>query len=712
MPPLLSPASENEVAFSAESVEYDSVAETISARGDVRMARQGVQLRADQVSWNRATGEVTATGDVIVRTPEGDTAYGQEARLDDSLRDGAIENLLLVLEGGGRLVADGATRVDGVSTLENAAYTPCRVTDDAGCPKTPSWSISAVRIIHDPVRARISYRDARFTLFGITFLALPAFSHPDSSAGGSSGLLVPEFRISRTNGLEIAFPYYMQLADNRDLTLTPRVYSGVVPSIEAHYRHLASEGAFQVRGIATYGENRPINPPPGGIEDGDDGFRGYIEANGRFQFTPQWSATGSMRLTTDDTFLRRYDISRDDRLRQNVSVERIGVDSYLSIAGWAVQDLRFTGDSGQQPIAIPVIDWRLRAPEPWLGGNFMLQANTLGIVRTEGQDTQRAFASAEWQLRRITDWGQEVTFTALARADVYHSDENADTLTLLYAGDPGWQFRGIGAFAADMAWPFVGELFGGVQRITPRVQIAYTPPLSNLDVPNEDSRSIELEDTNIFALNRFPGYDRFEDGARVTYGGEYSLDLPGFAFDAVIGQSYRLTDKETLFPDGTGLAEQFSDVVGRTQLRYGRFVALTHRYRLDKDNLAFRRNEIDLAVGSTTTYGEIGYLRLNRDNDFTIEDLQDREELLAGARVAIGNYWSIFGSAVIDLTSEHEDPLSQSDGFEPVRTRIGIAYIDECIELGFTWRRDYDDIGDSQRGNTFLVRFALTNLGR
>jgi LPS-assembly protein len=71
----------------------------------------------------------------------------------------------------------------------------------------------------------------------------------------------------------------------------------------------------------------------------------------------------------------------------------------------------------------------------------------------------------------------------------------------------------------------------------------------------------------------------------------------------------------------------------------------------------------------------------------------------------------VFGSTVINLTDEEEDPLSMADGFEPVRHRLGLAYDDECIELALTWRRDYETSGDFRRGNTFLFRVALKNLG-
>jgi LPS-assembly protein len=72
----------------------------------------------------------------------------------------------------------------------------------------------------------------------------------------------------------------------------------------------------------------------------------------------------------------------------------------------------------------------------------------------------------------------------------------------------------------------------------------------------------------------------------------------------------------------------------------------------------------------------------------------------------------VFGSTVIDLTGQREDPLSSADGYEPVRHRLGLLYDDDCIEMGVTWRRDYDQAGDARRGNSFVLRLALKNLGR
>ena len=709
-PPVVTDAN-GQVTFEADQLIYDSRADVVTVSGNVHMTREGNNLRADRVVWDRNSGEVRAEGNVRIVNPQGDAAFGNRIVLTDTLQDGVVDNLLVVLEGGGRLAAERGERNQGYTTLYRAAYSPCAVVDADGCPKDPTWKITAVKVVHDPKRNRIRYEGASLNLLGVPIIALPGLSHPDGSGGGGSGLLVPDIRISRSNGLELALPYYFKLAPNRDATIAPHVFTGVLPMLEARYRQLTELGAFQLAGYLTYGSRLPINADETLPMDRDEGVRAYLEGNGRFQLDPYWSVTASARYVTDRTFLRRYDISRDDRLRSLVNAERITSNTYISVAGWAFQGLRMTDVQGQQPIALPAIDARWRTETPW-SGRLELQANSLSILRTAGEDTQRAFAAVRWDRRSITPFGQELVLTAYARGDVYHAGDAELNPVPTYRGAEGWNVRAIGAAAAEMRWPLIGNFMGGSQRLTPRLQIVASPPTKNLSIPNEDARSIELEDSNLFALNRFPGHDRWEDGTRITYGVDWALDLPKVAIRTTLGQSYRFSDKPSLFPQGTGLADNFSDIVGRTNVKVGRKLSFVHRFRLDKDNLAVRRNEIDATFGGRQTYATIGYLRLNRDIDLGVEDFQDREELRIGGRVRFARYWSVFGSAIVDLTNAEEDPTSKADGYEPVRHRLGLSYDDDCIELGVTWRRDYDTTGDFRRGNTFLFRVALKNLGR
>ncbi len=700
--------SEAPVAFEADGISYDDASDSVTAFGNVVMRRDQQSVRADKVVWNRKTGEVEASGSIRLVDSDGNQLFADSLTLDDELRAGAMQNMLLALREGGRLAAASGSRApDGTVALSNAVYSACAVEDSAGCPVKPSWRITAERVTYDDTKKLIRFKGARLELFGARLLPLPGLLLT-SDGRPISGLLIPDVRLSASNGVEFSQTYYKRLGDNRDLALTGYVYTAALPMISGQYRQLTSKGAYQLTGYATRSSRIPIGGTPLGSQRD---FRGYLAGNGKFQLSPNWSITATGRIASDRTFLRRYDISRDDRLRSVVEAERIDPNSYLSIAGWATQTVRVGDAQGQVPIALPVIDYRRRLSDPLLGGKIEVQANSLAITRTTGQDTQRAFASARWDLRRITGLGQEVTFTTLARGDVYHSDENALTATINYRGNPGWQTRGIATAAMDVKWPLLGPLLGGTQVLTPRFQVVASPNLSNLTIPNEDARAIDLEDSNLFALNRFPGYDRIEDGVRVTYGLDWQWERPGWRVSTIVGQSYRLTNKPSLLPTGTGLSNRVSDVVGRTEIRYKDFVRFTHRFRLDKDNFAVRRNEIDAAIGNDRTYAEVGYLRLNRNISAIAEDLKDREELRVAGRVAFARYWSVFGSGVFNLTGANEDATLTTDGFQALRTRLGMAYQDDCLELALTWRRDFVATGDARRGNTFQISIAVRNLG-
>ncbi len=709
-PPAAAPATESgPIAFEADQVAYAYDNELVTATGNVVLRRSDQSVRADAVIWNRKTGKILATGNIRLVDADGNQLFTNSVELTDELKVGAMQNLLLALRDGGRLAAiTGERDASGKIILTKASYSGCAVEDDEGCPKEPTWQVNASRVVYDPDRKEIRFKGARLRLFGIRLMPLPGLTLA-SDGRPINGLLIPDFQLSASNGLQISDTWYQRLGPSQDLAVTGYLFTQAAPMIAAKYRALTDTGAFQLTGYATRSKLISVsgtNPD----NNQETRFRGYFYGNGRFQFSPEWSLSGSLRLASDRTFLKRYDISRDDRLRSTFDLERIGDSSYFSLSGWATQTLRVGDRQGLVPVALPVIDWRRRFADPLLGGKFQLQLNTLAITRSAGQDTQRAFAGAQWDLTRLTRWGQQVTFTALVRGDVYHSAENALTATTIYRGNPGWQGRALAIGAIDVKWPLFGTIFGGTQVLTPRFQIVASPPIRNLAVPNEDARAIDLEDSNLFALNRFPGYDRVEDGVRFTYGFDWHWQRPNWRVATTVGQSYRLANQSDIVPDGTGLSRRVSDIVGRTEVRFKDIVKLTHRFRLDKDSLAVRRNEFDATLGNERTYIEAGYLRLNR-NITTLEDLQDREELRIAGRVAFARRWSVFGSGVFDLTGNAQNPLNSSSNFQPIRTRLGAAYQDDCIEVAVTWRRDYIATGDAGRGNTVQVYFALRNLG-
>ncbi|WP_260596872.1 LPS-assembly protein LptD [Sphingomonas endolithica] len=707
------------IDFSADMLTTNDKQDRVEASGDVRAKRGEHRLRADSVDWDREAGIVTAIGDIAIDDGKGNRLYADRAVLDDGLQDGTVSAPLVTMKGDRRLAARSGVRKNGITTLDNASYTACHVVDAAGCPKDPFWTITASKIVHDEHRHRISYRNPRLNVLGQPVLWLPGLSHSDGSdEGNASGLLVPDVTYSATKGLEYAQPYYWKTRTDRDLTITPHVYSAVLPMVEARYRGLLPSGAFSIGGSITKASRLPADV----LDPSDDGrkgsIRGSIDALARFQLDPSWSIDASLRLASDRSYLRRYDLSGDDRLRSIVTAERIDRDSYFAAAAYGFQILSFSDTLEDQAIAAPVLDYRRRLSVTGLPGTLELNAGGVSLLRDDGQSVARAGTGLTWNARHVDDGGRLWSLTALVKADGYRVTSALDQTPAEYRGAPGLAGRAIAAGALDLRWPLIAPLAGGTQTITPRLQLASSAVAGSDVLPNEDSRAADLDTNSLFALNPLPGQDRWAGGTRLTYGVDWRYDRPNWALTASAGQILFLRHPVAGLRDDVGLSGRTSDVVVDGSLRVGAAWRLSGHARFDDRSGAVRRVDAQASwsTGPAETFvsytqADRGDVADRRDIGGGGEKIADYEEVTAGLRLRVARYWTASGGAVVNLQGRGKDPLSFGNGFQPVRERLGLAYDDECISVGVSWKREYDTTGNAS-GNTFRLRFVIKTLGR
>jgi LPS-assembly protein len=695
------------IDFEADALSYDETNGIIRATGKVYAKRDGYELRADEVIYNRNSGQVEARGNVVLTSPDGQTVNTDRLEVSDSLKDGIVDNIRLVLDDGSRLAALSGTKSADKTTLNRAVYSPCEVCNSKG-KEQPLWQIKALRVVRDEKAKRVYYKDAYIELLNQPVLYLPYLSHPDPSVNRATGILVPQIKTRPSLGIAVEIPYFINLAPWRDITLTPSIYSASLPGLGVEYRERLNQGPLRLGGFITYASGSTST----NATTAKNEIRGYVYGDARLQHGDDWRSTVKIKLTTDDTFLRRYDISNEDSLRNSYSLERQTTNSYFRTEIQYFQGLRRATTNGLTPLVLPAIDYWWRSQPSWLGGRFTAEGNTVAIFRTKGLDSQRASLTAGYEIPFLNKLGQQFKFTLQARSDFYRVTDNDRPDDPVYAGRNGTFARITPVAAAEIRWPLIAPGFGGTQILEPILQLVAARRDTNVaNFPNEDSRSIDLDETNLFSLNRFPGYDRFEGGTRITYGARYTVDAGKVRLETQFGQSYRLNADLNVFPSGTGLAGKFSDFVGRTSLRIGNRIDLVHRFRIDKNKIAIRRNEIDAIFSGNTWSASLGYSRLNRN--IGIEDLEDREEVRVAGRAKIAKYWALVGSSIVDLTARAPtNALTlNSSNFNFIRNSVGIEYEDECLLFGLSWRRNYTQDRDFQRGSTVIFRLVLKSLG-
>jgi LPS-assembly protein len=670
------------VALVADQVLFDEAAGTVTARGGVEVFYGPRTLTAAEIVYDSRAGRIRATGPITLRGEEGTTVFADAADLDAELADGIVQGARAVMAGGGaQLAAVEGRRIGGrYNAVAKAVYSACTVCPDR---PTPLWSIRARRAVHDEVERVVHYEDAVFEALGVPVAWLPFFSFPDPTVRRRSGFLPPTFQQSSTYGFAVKAPYFIVLDDSRDLTITPFPTTGDGPIVEGEYRQRFDAGGFDARGS--------FGALDMGEGEGREG-RAHLFADGDFDAAGLGLGAGTragfdIALASDDGYLRRYDFTDQDRLENEIFVERYGLREFFDVSAYYVQSLRADEPDGEVPYALPRFELRRTVDDPLAGGEIGLGASGVQLMRDDGRDVGRVSFQADWERRETLDAGILLRAFALGRADVYRVRDDP-------AFDDETPTRLAPLAGAEARYPFVARMATGAHILEPVAQFVVAPQDVNPDeIPNEDSAIVEFDETNLFDPDRFPGFDRFESGARVNAGLRYAwiTDAP-LRVDVSAGRVFRLTE-ETAFSAGSGLDETRSDYVAAWTVAWEPLVAVTNRVRID-DALDVSRNELAARFGFGPARLEGAYVYYERDP--VAGAFADRAEGTLGGALDVTRNWTVGGFARRDFEEGRYVDLAAT-----------LTYETECAALELFAGRDFTDSEDDPASTTVGLRVRL-----
>lgn len=758
------------VYFEADAITDDQASGAITARGDVLARFEGRDLSAGEVIYNSDSGIFLARGDVQLVSPDGSVQYADHLELDGDLRAGVAVNLATELEDGGKLMAATAVRrSETINELNYALFTPCDICTDEGQPKEPSWSIQAETVVQDQDQRLIVYRNALFKVAGVPILYLPVFWHPDQTVERASGFLVPDVEFSDLRGVSYEQPYLWVLSPSEDLVITPQINSEVNPLLNVTWRRRFDTGFVQTRTGYSYERNfGDVDLDGSGAVDswekdvrfGPHDHRAYILANGEFDPEGPWRWGFTAERVTDQTLFDRYDIedvynerglypADYRRLISQGWLERQTERSYLSIAAMAFQSLRVQGlapltpdyagfeDNGILPLVAPLIEARWEPNGPVLGGRLRLEGSAVLLERADyvgapvlnpvwiapgnpppgtpglpGVDSRRASGKLDWRRSETTSWGLRWEPFVTGRFDAYSISDlgpgaEDETVTRAHA-----------TIGVDLRYPLIRRLENGADIVLePMLQLAASPD-ADLDprVPNEDSQFIELDEETLFRDDRFPGWDRYEGGVRLTAGGRASVRWgEGREASLFLGRSFRDEDENAfrepnaanpaqLF-DPTGLADARSDWVVSASASPMRGLSAWVRAQID-DNADVRRAEaaIDARWGLRNV-AEVRYLVDRADPNGNLDPLlgptsRNYEFVQVRGQYFVTEHWGVVGNGIGDL---------QRDVW--TRSETGIVYEDECLRFELVYRQDNTRVGPEGPSDGVFIRLNLAILG-
>lgn len=723
------------IVFQADEVQYDDQLGLTVAKGHVEISQHDEVLLADTVSYNRHTDTVTASGHVSLLLPTGEVVFGDFMELRDSMNTGFAQNVRLLLADRSRLAANTARRLNGnILELRRGVYSPCDLCkNDPSAP--PAWDLRAREITDNRTQKIVEFRDVTLNVDGIPIFYSPYLSEPDPSVKRASGFLTPTFGSSNNLGLHLTVPYYLVLGPDKDLTLSPRYTSMAGPVMATEYRQRFSNGILDAIGSLNYS-----SAGSGTTATGDE-IRGHINASGVWDIDPTYRTGLQLQRVSDQTYLIRFGFGNP---LLNAMISRAYLEGFeprgsTDLNAYVFQPLLPGLGDSTQPIVLPVANRNWQSLPDGLGGVWDVNANLLNIVREVGTQTRRLSVGGAWNTNFRDGIGGEYHFIASARGDVYSVDDlspksNPDLPTAYFSvnGQPPAERVPYNFFAArafpqvSLIWdyPLIHRGESMTAMIEPVAGVFVGPSGGNQrKIPDEDSLSFEFRDTDLFRPDRLAGYDILDTGQRVDYGLKGGLyNETGGSYRFLLGQSYR-AEPNPFLPPGSGAEQRLSDVVGRVVLSPSSYLDMIYRFRLDKQTLSNKTQEVGLNVGPANFKVGATFLLLppqQLNEVVTIPSTGQtvlygkREQLSVSATAKLTRYWTLQGSETINLTNSTNlvnGIVTPQSSNTSLYATLAAIYQDECMAFIGSVTQSGIRSGDVTPGVSVLFSVVFKNLG-
>jgi LPS-assembly protein len=666
----------------ADSAVVELGPERVLLSGDVELVYGDTRFSADELSLDQADGLIEARGNLLLEEPAL-TLAGSAASYQLLQGTGRVEDVSYRLPGiGARGEAEHAELLGGKrSRYQGLSYTTCAVGKD-------DWLLRADTLDIDQAEGLGTARNASLRFQGVPILYAPWFSFPVDDRR-RSGLLVPSVGYGSNTGVDVSVPYYLNLAPNYDLTLTPRLMSkrGLLLGSEFRFLTETTDGVLTAEYM-----------PDDREYDGSSSDRGSASLFSETRLGERSLAALRLGYVSDDSYLK--DLGSSLAVTSTRHIERAAEFTHQGdywrflarLQGYQTIDEQLL--LADRPYSrLPQLRLDLSQPDGPAGSHLHLGAEYAYFHRRDSVRGHRIDLAPAVSLPWRNSWAfveprLGARYTAYRLEDQPPGQDDAPAhATELASLDAGLFF--------DRPVDWFGS--AATQTLEPRAYYLYVPSDAQNDQPVFDTAPFDFSFDNLFRDNRYNGPDRVGDANQLTLALTsriHAADSGRELLRASLGQILYFEDREVVLPGEPVQRDDTSALVGEISARLGR--GWQTRAGLQWDPHDGDQGTIEQALAQLSYQGEGG--RVFSAAYRLREDVTRHTDL--AVRWPIGGRWSLVGRHHYSL---EDDRLLEALG--------GFEYASCCWRLR-TLLRSYTDDLNSDRNLAFFLQLELNGLGR
>ncbi len=559
---LRSPSEERALPIIVDADRIEGVAgKDTTARGNASLRRGGLSIRADSLTYHEGNEEVEASGNVRLQR-NGDTLKGPALRY--SIRDatGLFEKpdfTFTPRPKTGQQPVSARGQAESIEFLgenqyriKDGFFTSCKPGDDG-------WLVKADELDLDFTREVGTARGGSVYFEGLPIIAAPSFDFSLNNQR-KSGFLPPSIGVTGKSGPEVGIPYYLNLAPNYDLTLTPRYMEKRGLQLAEQFRYLQKDYkgdlSAEVLPNDRAADRRRYGMSLAGSYNRDGSLLGGLNLNKVSDDSYFRDLATRINITSQATLLREGFLTYNGKWW--------GTGSYSATA--RVQRFQVLQDP-DNPIVVPygrTPQLTLSTLRQDIGGfDFGSAAEFVDFSHPSLVNGKRSTLYPSLSLPLITPSffltpkvGVHYTYYSLYEIPLVLDPADPAATVPTIPAFPNSISRTLPIFSVDSGLIYERETNalgqGVIQTLEPRFYYVNIPFRDQNQIPLFDTAIADFNYAQIFSENMFSGGDRINDARQLTAAVTSRMLLPSNGQEVLrgtFGQRYYFKDQQvTLGP--------------------------------------------------------------------------------------------------------------------------------------------------------------------
>ena len=493
--------------------------------------------------------------------------------------------------------SENEPRLKGLSLVSNEENTIVKKGTFTFCKKRekcPPWEMSAEEIKHDKKKKTIYYKNASLKIYDKKVFYFPKFFHPDPTVDRQSGFLIPKLQDNSTTGLSLNLPYFLVLAENKDITLSPRFFAEDKLLIQSEFRQKNRNSDHEID-LSQYFSS-------------DENTKGHLFYNLNKNYKndnfDEVELNIKLEQVSDETYLKAYKIESPiinntsnltNSLGINLFGEKVSISSNLDI----YENLSKQDSDKYEYVPNFSFSKILNENNTFNSKGYYKNYNT-NITEKVLINNFEFDSSPKFLNNGVVNEKKFLVKNVNSSASNSEKFKNKSSFNL------------IPSFQTNYSLPLIKETVESSNTLTPKFSLRLSSPHTK-DVRKTD-RKISYD--NIYDLDRLGIDDGNEGGISLTYGYEHSIVEKSSSEEKIkfgFANNLRFEENKDL-PLNSNLGDKVSDFVGVFEYKPNKNFKFDYDFSL-KNNLNDMNYELygfEFYLKNLTTKFE--YLNENNSN--------------------------------------------------------------------------------------------------